>query len=318
MLIVVAVGGNALLRRGEALTAKNQLANIKVAATALAQLARQHQLVVTHGSGPQVGLLALQSAAYSQVEPYPIDVLDAESEGMIGYLLEQEIANQLPQGRTVATLLTRIEVDADDPAFQRPSKPIGPFYSRAEAERLAAAQGWQVAPEEGSGVALGEKVYRRVIASPEPRRILGLQAIEWLLAHSAIVIAAGGGGIPVARTAEGHKCVGVEAVIDKDASASLLARDLRADHLLIATDVNAVYFDWGLPNQRALRRIAPSELRKHTFAAGSMGPKVSAACKFAEAVGAPATIGALGELDGMLRGTSGTRIDTRCEQAEWA
>ncbi len=310
MLIVVAVGGNALLRRGQALSAKNQLANIKTAALALAQLAREHQLVVTHGSGPQVGLLALQSAAYREVEPYPVDVLDAESEGMIGYLLEQELANQLPEAKTVATLLTRVEVDPDDPAFGRPSKPIGPMYSRAQAEQLAAAQGWHVAPD-GSG-------YRRVIASPAPRRILGLQAIAWLLGHGAIVIAGGGGGIPVVRASEDHACIGVEAVIDKDACASLLARELRADHLLIATDVDAVYLDWGLPSQRAVRRIAPVELGRRTFAAGSMGPKVAAACEFTESSGAPATIGAMSDLDRMLHGSSGTRIDAGCERIEWA
>ena len=301
MKLVVALGGNALLRRDQAPTAENQLDNIRRAAVQLARVAAAHdELVITHGNGPQVGLLALQAAAYTAVEGYPLDVLGAQTDGMIGYLLEQELANLLPASRAVATLLTRVEVDPGDPAFGRPSKPIGPVYAPADGERIGAEKHWSMSPD-GMGV-------RRVVASPQPLRVLGLEPIRWLLARGVLVIAAGGGGIPVARSADGTSLHGVEAVIDKDLCSGLLARDLQADVLVIATDVDAVYVDWGQPGQRALRKVTPTEIRLHTFAAGSMGPKVEAACRFALATGRRAVIGSLDRIEAMLAGEAGTEI----------
>ena len=304
MKVLVALGGNALLRRGQALSAGNQLANIRRAAAQLARIASAHTLVLTHGNGPQVGLLALQSAAYtdvdSAVESYPLDVLGAESEGMIGYLLEQELANLLPATRSITTLLTRVEVDPQDPAFSHPTKPIGPVYTALQAEALAADKGWAMAAD-GKGM-------RRVVASPPPLRVLGLDAIRWLLEHDALVIAAGGGGIPVARGADGHSLQGVEAVIDKDLCSSLLARELQADCLVIATDVAAVYLDWGQPSQRALGKVTPQELAQHSWPAGSMGPKVAAACAFVTATGRRAVIGSLDDIEALLAGTAGTQV----------
>jgi carbamate kinase len=301
MKLVVALGGNALLRRDQAPTAENQLDNIRRAAAQLARVAAAHdELVITHGNGPQVGLLALQAAAYTAVEGYPLDVLGAQTDGMIGYLLEQELANLLPPGRVVVTLLTRVEVDPHDRAFARPTKPIGPVYARAEGERIGAEKHWTMA-NDGTGV-------RRVVASPMPLRVLGVEPIRWLLARGALVIAAGGGGIPVAREAGGDRLHGVEAVIDKDLCSGLLARDLQADVLLIATDVDAVYLDWGQPTQRALGHITPQALAQHSFPAGSMGPKVEAACTFARATGQRAVIGSLEQIEALLAGQAGTQV----------
>lgn len=299
MKLVVALGGNALLRRGQSLSAENQMENIRRAAAHLARVASKHELVLTHGNGPQVGLLALQAAAYTAVETYPLDVLGAETEGMIGYLLEQELANLLPT-RTVTTLLTRVEVDSRDPAFEHPSKPIGPVYTPDEAQRIAAAKHWVMAPD-GSGM-------RRVVASPHPLRVVGLDPIRWLLERGALVIAAGGGGIPVARGADGKGLHGVEAVIDKDLCSGLLARQLEADCLTIVTDVAAVYLNWGTPGQRAVGKVTPQALAQHTFPSGSMGPKVEAACQFVLATGKKAVIGSLEQIEEMLAGQAGTQI----------
>ena len=300
MRLVVAIGGNALLRRGQALSAANQLENIRVATTQLARVALAHELVLTHGNGPQVGLLALQSAAYTEVEAYPLDVLGAETDGMIGYLIEQELANALPDSRTVATLLTRVEVDPKDTAFTHPTKPIGPVYNEADAQRLAAARHWAIAAD-GTG-------FRRVVASPQPLRVLGLDPIRWLLERGAVVIAAGGGGIPVAKGIEGRQLHGVDAVIDKDLCSGLLARGIEADCLVIVTDVKAVFLDWGTPAQRAVGKVTPEALASHAFAAGSMGPKVAAACEFVRATGKRAVIGSLDEIEAMLAGTAGTQV----------
>jgi carbamate kinase len=307
MKLVVALGGNALLRRDQPPTAENQLANIRRAAQQLARVAAQHTLVLTHGNGPQVGLLALQAEAYTGVEAYPLDVLGAQTDGMIGYLLEQELANLLPATRVVATLITRVEVHVQDPAFQHPTKPIGPVYTQAEAERLAAAKGWAIAPERTG--------WRRVVASPLPQRVLGLQAIAWLLERNAVVIAAGGGGIPVVRGAPAAvgsgaaaALQGVAAVIDKDLCTSLLACELQADVLVIATDVPAVFLDWGLPTQRALGRVTPAELAGQAFAAGSMAPKVAAALAFVRATGRRAVIGSLDHIEELLAGQAGTQV----------
>ena len=302
--LVIALGGNALLRRGQALSAENQLANVRRAAAQIALVAPGHELVLTHGNGPQVGLLALLSAAYAAVPTYPLDVLGAQTDGMLGYLLEQELANLLP-AQVIATLLTRVQVSLTDAAFAAPSKPIGPVYSAAEAERIGREQGWTMAAD-GAG-------FRRVVASPAPQKVLGLEPIVWLLARGALVIAAGGGGIPVALGADGHSLQGVDAVIDKDACTSLLAQRLDADCLVIATDVDAVYLDFGLPTQRAVHRITPEALMQTKFASGSMGPKVEAACAFATATGRRAVIGSLDHIEAMLRGEAGTQVSVDAE-----
>jgi carbamate kinase len=300
MRIVLALGGNALLRRGEPMTAENQLNNIKLAAAQIVKLAPGNELIITHGNGPQIGLLALQNNAYHPTEPYPLDILDAETEGMIGYLLEQEIANLLLNTRTVATLLTRVEVDPNDPAFQHPTKPIGPIYSKLETKRIAQDKHWAFVPQ-GSG-------FRRVVASPKPQRILGVEPILWLLEHNVIVIAAGGGGIPVIKSKNGLEHKGVEGVIDKDYCSALLAKQIASDYLLIATDVDAVYLDWGTATQRPIREVSPLELYDMNFPEGSMGPKVKAACQFVEETQKPAVIGSLEKINEMMQGLAGTRI----------
>jgi carbamate kinase len=303
MLIVTALGGNALLRRGEAMTAENQRANIRIAAQAIAPLAAEHQLVIGHGNGPQVGLLALQGAAYEKVETYPLDVLGAQTEGMIGYMVEQELGNLLPFERPFATMLTMVEVDPDDPAFSNPTKFIGPVYAKEEANRLAEEKGWVFKQD-------GDK-WRRVVASPEPKRIFELRPIKWLLERNTIVIAAGGGGIPTMyEPGADRKLVGVECVIDKDLASELLARELEADVFVMLTDADAVYMDWGKPTQKAIRRASPAALAAQSFAAGSMGPKVSAACRFAESTGKRAAIGALPDLEKIIAGQAGTTVST--------
>jgi carbamate kinase len=302
MLIVTALGGNALLKRGQPMTAQNQRENVRIAAQALAPVAAEHDMVIGHGNGPQVGLLALQGAAYPAVEAYPLDVLDAETEGMVGYMIEQELGNLLPFERPFATLLTMIEVDTKDPAFANPTKFIGPVYDKAAADRLAAEKGWAFKAD-------GDH-WRRVVASPEPKRIFELRPMKWLLEKHAIVIAAGGGGIPTAYDPNAErKLVGVECVIDKDLATELLARELGADVYVMLTDADAVYEGWGTPDQRAIRRASPEALGAMAFAAGSMGPKVEAACRFARATGKRAAIGELSQLGRILTGEAGTTID---------
>ena len=301
MLVVTALGGNALLKRGEPMSAENQRRNVRTAAAALAPIAAEHQLVVGHGNGPQVGLLALQAAAYEKVEAYPLDVLGAQTEGMIGYMIEQELGNLLPFERPFATLLTMIEVDPRDPAFENPTKFIGPVYERADAERLAHERGWTVKRD-------GDK-WRRVVPSPEPKRIFEIRPIKWLLAQNTIVIAAGGGGIPTMYDAAQRRTLtGVECVIDKDLASELLARELGADWFVMLTDADAVYVDWKKPTERPIRRASPAALAELSFAAGSMGPKVDAACRFAAATGKQAAIGALADLGRILAGEAGTTV----------
>jgi carbamate kinase len=299
--VVVALGGNALLRRGEPTDAATQRRNVARAMTSLAALAARGPLVVTHGNGPQVGLLALQAAAYDDAEPYPLDVLGAETEGMIGYLLEQELRNVLPR-REVATLLTQVVVDPDDQAFTRPTKPIGPTYSERAAGDLGRARGWTV-DRDGTS-------WRRVVASPEPRQVVELSTIRLLLAAGTVVICVGGGGIPVTLD-DGQALRGVEAVIDKDLAAALLAVELDASALLLLTDVTAVHDGWDTGEPRPIRRATPDELRARKLAAGSMGPKVEAASRFAEQTGRAAAIGALDEAALLLDGVHGTTVACR-------
>jgi carbamate kinase len=312
--VVVALGGNALLRRGEPLTAENQRANTRVACKALAPVALEHDLVISHGNGPQVGLLALQGSAYTEVDPYPLDLLGAQTEGMIGYLIQQELGNELPFEKRLASLLTLVEVDADDPAFDDPTKPIGPIYSQEDSERLAREKGWVFKPDGDS--------YRRVVPSPLPQRVFGLEPLEWLLERGCVVICAGGGGIPVMYTETpvpaGRQLVGLEAVIDKDLASALLARDLHADALAIVTDVDAVYEGWGTPEQRAIRRATPDALAGSEFAAGSMGPKVKAACSFVEETGGLAVIGSIADTPALLRGETGTVVTRDADGLELA
>ena len=308
MRIVAALGGNALLKRGEPLTIQNQRENVKVAARALAPLARAHSLVITHGNGPQVGLLALEAAAYTGVEPYTLDVLGAESEGMIGYMIEQELGNILPEDVPFATILTQVEVDPADLAFQKPTKPIGPQYPREEAERLAREHGWTVGLDNG--------LYRRLVPSPRPKRIFEVRVVEWLVEKGVVVICTGGGGIPTMLTPDGA-LVGVEAVIDKDHAGALLAESLRADVFLMLTDAAAVWENWGAADARAIRRASPAALEALSFAAGSMGPKVTAACDFARATGGRAGIGALEDAVAIIEGRAGTVVSTESRGLEY-
>jgi carbamate kinase len=311
VLVVTALGGNALLRRGEAATAENQRANVRIACEALAPVAREHQLVIGHGNGPQVGLLSLQQSAYSKVDPYPFDVLGAQTEGSIGYMIEQELGNLLPFERPLATLLTMIEVDPADPAFKNPTKFIGPVYAKPDADRVAAEKGWAFKQD-------GDK-WRRVVPSPLPKRIFELRAIQWLLEHNTVVIAAGGGGIPTMyEPGAKRKLVGVECVIDKDLATELLARELRADLLVILTDADAVYVDWGKPTQKAIRRAGPGAISAFPFPAGSMGPKVEAACRFVQATGKDAAIGALADLGKIMAGEAGTTVTSKEKAVRYA
>lgn len=298
MLIVAALGGNALLRRNEAPDVEVAQRNVKVAANALGEMARDHQLVVTHGNGPQIGLLALQDDAFRDVRTYPLDVLGAESEGMIGYLLERELGNALG-AQPVAGLITQTVVDALDPAFRKPSKPIGPAYDAARANALARDRGWTVAPDGAD--------WRRVVAAPTPRSIVELPTIRLLLDHGVVVVCAGGGGIPVVVDSGGARH-GVEAVVDKDLASALLARQLGADLLLFLTDVAAVELDWGTVNARPLRTVTPTELANLRFAAGSMAPKVEAASSFVRSTGKRAIIGALTDTALLLDGGGGTTV----------
>jgi len=313
MRVVVALGGNALQKRGEPMTVENQRENVRIACEALAPVAVEHQLVISHGNGPQVGLLSLQASAYDEESTYPFDVLGAQTEGMIGYLIEQELGNMVPFEKPIATILTMTEVDADDPAMKDPSKFVGPVYTEDDAHRLAAEKGWTVKRD-------GEH-WRRVVPSPLPKRIFEIRPIKQLLESGTVVICTGGGGIPTMYLPdEGlshpsdlnpRTLVGVEAVIDKDRSSSVLAKDLDADLLVIATDTDAVYLDWGTPQQRGIAEASPDAIEAYAFPAGSMGPKVEAAADFARSrPGKVAVIGALSDITAILAGTKGTRVTT--------
>lgn len=308
MRIVIALGGNALLRRGEPLTADNQRQNVRIACEQIAKIYPNNELVIAHGNGPQVGLLALQGAAYKDVPTYPLDVLGAESVGMIGYMIQQELGNLVPFEVPFATLLSQVEVDKDDPAFKHPTKPIGPVYSKEEAERLAAEKGWSIAQD-------GNK-YRRVVPSPLPKRIFEIRPVKWLLEKGSIVICAGGGGIPTYYDEQGN-LQGVEAVIDKDLCSALLADNLDADLFIIATDVSATFVDWGTPEQKAIAKVHPDVIGGMGFAAGSMGPKVQAAVNFVKQTGKDAVIGSLSDIVDIVKGKAGTRITTQISDIEY-
>jgi carbamate kinase len=291
------------------MTAENQRANVRRAAEALAPVAREHELVISHGNGPQVGLLALQAESGLGAARFPLDVLGAQTEGMIGYMIEQELGNLLPFEKPFATLLTMVEVDPADPAFRSPSKPIGPVYTEEEAGRLAKERGWAVAKD-------GTR-WRRVVASPQPKRIFEIRPVKWLLEKGTIVICGGGGGIPTVYGADGT-LQGVECVIDKDRVASLLAQQLDADFFIMATDVSAVSVGWGTPSARAIRRASPAAIERFDFASGSMGPKVEAARDFAQRTGKTAAIGALEDVPSILAGEAGTLVSNGVATIEWA
>ena len=281
------------------MTAENQRENVRIAAKALAPITEGNQLVISHGNGPQVGLLALQSAAYEEVEAYPLDVLGAQTEGMIGYMIEQELGNLLPIEVPFATILTMVEVDPEDPAFQNPTKPIGPIYTYEDSKLLETEKGWTMKPD-------GE-YWRRVVPSPEPHRIFEMRPIHWLLEKGTIVICAGGGGIPTIFNSEGN-LEGVEVVIDKDRASSLLAFELEADLLIMATDADGVYLNWGTDSAEKILTTTPDEIEKHEFEEGSMGPKVEAACDFVRRTGQRAVIGSLADLPAMVAGNAGTQF----------
>ena len=314
MRVVVALGGNALQKRGEPMTVENQRENVRVACRALSPVAMDHELVISHGNGPQVGLLSLQASSYDEASSYPFDVLGAQTEGMIGYFIEQELGNFLPYEKSIATILTMTLVDANDPAMADPTKFVGPIYSEADAKRLAAEKGWTV-KQDGDA-------WRRVVPSPVPMRIFEIRPIQALLEMGAVVVCTGGGGIPTMylpgdTELEGpwdfnpKHLVGVEAVIDKDRSSAVLAQDLEADLLVIATDADAVYLNWGTPDQQAIAEASPDAIEAYDFPAGSMGPKVEAAAEFARRnPGRAAVIGALEDLPAIMAGEAGTRITT--------
>ena len=296
MRLVIALGGNALLKRGEPMLCEN---HVSLACKQIAKAYEGNELVITHGNGPQVGLLALQNNAYKKVPMYPLDVIGAESVGMIGYMIQQELVNYVPKTATLATILTQTQVDPEDPAFKNPTKPVGPVYDKEEAEQLAKHHGWTIAPDNDK--------WRRVVPSPDPKRIWGLAPLKTLVENGHIVICCGGGGVPTYFDKDG-KLVGAEAVIDKDLASSVLAASLDADLFVIATDVDGAYINWGKPDQKKIVQSDPKSLREFGFAKGSMGPKVEAACRFVEKTGKTAVIGALSEIDQILAGKAGTRV----------
>lgn len=299
MRIVIALGGNALLKRGEPMHYEVQQANVRMACQQIAKVLPGNELIITHGNGPQVGLIALQQNAYTDVPMYPLDAIGAESVGMIGYMIARELTNVVPRSITVTNVLTQTEIDPNDPAFKQPTKPIGPIYTKEEAERLSQTNGWTMASDNDK--------FRRVVASPNPQRILGLSALKTLIENGHLVVCCGGGGVPVYFDQKGQ-LIGAEAVIDKDLASSLLAISVNADLFVIATDVDGVYTDWGKPSQSLIRQIDATSLRKLTFAPGSMAPKVEAACRFVEKTGKAAIIGALDQIEKVIDGKSGTLV----------
>ena len=299
MRIVIALGGNALLKRGEPMHYEVQRANVRMACQQIAKVLPGNELIITHGNGPQVGLIALQQNAYTDVPMYPLDAIGAESVGMIGYMIARELTNVVPRSITVTNVLTQTEIDPNDPAFKQPTKPIGPIYTKEEAERLSQTNGWTMASDNDK--------FRRVVASPNPQRILGLSALKTLIENGHLVVCCGGGGVPVYFDQKGQ-LIGAEAVIDKDLASSLLAISVNADLFVIATDIDGVYTDWGKPSQSLIRQIDTTSLRRMSFAQGSMGPKVEAACRFVEQTERTAVIGALDQIEKIINGEKGTQI----------
>ena len=304
MRIVVALGGNALLQRGQPLNAENQRDNVRIAVKELAAIHQNHELVIAHGNGPQVGLLALMDSSYTAVDPYPLDVLVSETIGMIGYIIEQELGNIIPLEDHIVTLLTQVLVDPNDPAFQNPTKPVGPVYEKDEAIRLQNSKDWTIAPD-------GDK-FRRVVPSPLPQRIIEMDAINMLVDQGVIVICAGGGGIPVAYDDQ-QKLFGVEAVIDKDLASGLLAKNIGAEMFVMLTDIPAVYVNYGTEQQKAIKAAHPDALEKIEFAKGSMGPKVKGACQFVRETGGQSAIGQLADLTKITNSQAGTTVTTEVD-----
>ncbi len=296
-LIVVAIGGNALIEPGRPVDVASQRSRISESARVLAALAEDHRLVITHGSGPQVGVLGLQASTGEAADQVPLDVLDAESMGLIGHLLTEGLSAHLDPA-TIAVLMTRVEVDAGDPGFDAPTKPIGRWYPPEEGHALATAHGWSVIE--------GPRGVRRVVASPAPIRIVEIAAIGRLVDAGHVVIAGGGGGIPVVAT--DHGLIGVEAVVDKDLTSALIAIELGADRFVVLTDVDAIYRDYDEPEAQAIGRTTAADLRTEVFPPGTMGPKVDAVCWFAERTGNAAAIGAFTEAAAVIAGTSGTTV----------
>lgn len=299
MRIVVALGGNALLQRGQVPDAAAQVENIRVAVEALAPLALEHDLLITHGNGPQVGVLAMESAADPRLTgPYPFDALGAMTQGLIGYWVLQAFGNALPEDKPMTAVINQTLVDLNDPAFEDPTKFVGEVYDEEQARAMAAKCGWQVKADGPH--------WRRVIASPQPLRIVEVPLIKRLMSEGVLVVCAGGGGVPVAM--RDGDLIGVEAVIDKDLSAAMLATDVEADLLMVLTDVEAVVEGFGTPDARPIGRIAASDLRAKEFPAGSMGPKVEAACRFVQRTGKRAAIGRLADAAALVTGETGTYV----------
>ncbi len=299
--IVVALGDNALLGRDAPTTIEAQRDAFRAVARPLAAVGSRHQLLLSHGNGPQARLLALQAAAYSDAPPRSLDVVGAQTEGLIGHLLERELSGVLPREIAVGTVLTTVDVDPQDPEFANPTAFVGPAYAESQARALASQTGWQFKKENGH--------WRRVVPAPQPRRIFELRPMQCLLDNNIVVICAGGGGVPTANVADGPRLsTGVEAVVDKDLTSELLARGVSAHLLVLATDVDGVYVNWGAPHQHRLDHVTPARLRSLTFEAGSMAPKVEAAVRFVEHTGNRAAIGALADLEKIVEGVAGTQV----------
>lgn len=305
MRILIALGGNALLKRGQAMAYQTELSNVRKASQQILSLYRDNELIITHGNGPQVGLIALQQEAFKDTVPaYPLDAMGAQSIGLIGYMIQKELTAILGPDSKIVSVLTQTEVDKDDPAFSHPTKPVGPVYEKQTADRLMQEHGWTMAKD--------NEHYRRVVASPDPKRILGLSSLQTLIDSGHLIICCGGGGIPVFFKNSGE-LVGAEAVIDKDLASSLLAASLKADLFIIATDVKGIFLNWEQSNQKLIRQTSPAFLRQQKFATGSMGPKVEAACRFVEKTGRTAVVGSLEEIEDLAVGLAGTRIGTNFE-----
>ena len=305
MRILIALGGNALLKRGQAMAYQTELSNVRKASQQILSLYRDNELIITHGNGPQVGLIALQQEAFKDTVPaYPLDAMGAQSIGLIGYMIQKELTAILGPDSKIVSVLTQTEVDKDDPAFNHPTKPVGPVYEKQTADRLMQEHGWTMAKD--------NEHYRRVVASPDPKRILGLSALQTLIDSGHLIICCGGGGIPVYFKNSGE-LVGAEAVIDKDLASSLLAASLKADLFIIATDVKGIFLNWEQSNQKLIRQTSPAFLRQQKFVTGSMGPKVEAACRFVEKTGRTAVVGSLEEIEDLAVGLAGTRIGTNFE-----